>query len=155
MRAGWIALIGMLAGLAASPVTAGDIRHDLLGCWDQAPNTATQAYLKQHPGAISSVTLCFKRNGETIMSSVGGGETFDGHKMGLEGMSDTGRYAFSNGRLLVYGMYAFDAYGPLSCVPSFSSANELMLSDCINAFRLPPSRIETLHYQRTRGYDLS
>jgi len=155
MRAGWIALIGLLAGLAASPAIAGDIRHDIIGCWDQAPSAEIQAYIKRYPGAISSATLCFKRNGETIMSSTVGGETIDGHPMGLEGMSDAARYAFSNGRLLVYGMYAFDSYGPLSCLPSSANKDELTLSDCISAFYNPLRRVGTLHYHRTRGYDLS
>jgi len=152
MHCGCLVAVGaMLASLAANPAVAGDIRHDLIGCWDQQPSATAEAYLTRHPGAMSSVTLCFKRNGETEMSSTVGGETIGGRRTGLEGMSDTGRYAISNGRLLVYGMYAFDSYGPLSCLPAVSDRTELTLSDCISAFNLPRSRVAALRYRRTKG----
>ena len=118
----------------APSAVAADLRHDILGCWSMEPSDETKRSLAEMPGSVSDVQLCFKRNGETRSDSVVGGGHADGMMFEMEGMSGAGRYYLSGQRVVIHGLFAFDSYGPLSCVIHFPSKDRLELTDCINGF---------------------
>jgi hypothetical protein len=134
LRSAGLALILALGGLAAQPARAADVRHDLIGCWDYELSARDKQMMAVAPGSVADTTLCLLRNGTTTASAIVGGGQIDGHLLEMEGMDGSGRYYLSNGRLVLHGLYAFDSYGPLSCVVTFTSHDRFELSDCMDGF---------------------
>jgi hypothetical protein len=142
-----VLLLALAAGVtlaAAQSAKAGDLRHDLVGCWDKQLSRGEKADLAKIPGSIADSMICFKRNGETTAQATVGGGQVGRMLFELEGVDGAGSYYFSNGRLIINGLYDFDTDGPLSCVAQMPSPDRLELTDCINGFfkdfSIAPSR---------------